>query len=575
MKRTPAAVLAGFGFVVLTALIGAAPAGAHPLGNFTVNVYTGIRVQPERLALDLVVDMAEIPTFQARRTVDGDGDDRVSDAESRSYATSACLEAAARIDVAVGGSAVPVRPVGAGVTFPPGTAGLLTLRLTCGLVADTGALAESREVVLRNRNYDDRVGWRELAAVGDGATLVSSDVGRASISERLAGYPDDLLTSPPDQRSATLRARPGGPPAPAAFGPADTGPGDNPAPPATRGVDGLTRSFTELVGRQDLTVGFGILALALSVVLGALHALAPGHGKTVMAAYLVGQRGSSRQVALIGLTVTATHTAGVLVLGIVLSTVTTLAPEDLYPWLALASGLLLAGIGAGLLRAALRRRAAYDLAPRRVGVLSPRALVPAGWVPALPDDPPHGHRHGHDSPHGPGHGHGHDAPHGPGHDAPHGHGHGHGHDPGQGRDSPRGHRLHGHERGRGRGHRHSHGPDPLAGAAVEVSWRGLVALGLAGGMVPSPSALVVLLGAIALGRAWFGVALVVGYGAGMAAVLTAAGLLLVRFRAALDRRAPTGGRGRFAAAARVLPLLTSALVLIGGAVLSLRAVTQL
>src|SRR5207302_7666714 len=105
-----------------------------------------------------------------------------------------------------------------------------------------------------------------------------------------------------------------------------------------------------------LTVAFGLLALALAIGLGALHALAPGHGKTVMAAYLVGQRGSLRQAGLIGLTVTATHTAGVLVLGLVLSTSTLVAPERLYPWLGLASGVLLAFIGAGLLRRAVRSR---------------------------------------------------------------------------------------------------------------------------------------------------------------------------------------------------------------------------
>jgi len=108
-----------------------------------------------------------------------------------------------------------------------------------------------------------------------------------------------------------------------------------------------------------------------------------------------------------------------------------------------------------------------------------------------------------------------------------------------------------------------------------MSRRGLIALGLAGGLVPSPSALVVLLGAIALDRAWFGVLLVIGYGAGMAATLTAAGLLLVRFRTALDRRAPSWGAGRFVAVARVLPVLTAGLVLGGGALLSVRALAQI
>jgi len=487
-------------------VIGAPPASAHPLGNFTVNVYTGLRVQPERVLLDVVVDMAEIPTFQVRRTIDADGDDRLSDAESGNFAAAGCAEAAGRVGVTVDGRTVAVRSEGGEVTFPPGAAGLDTLRLTCALVADAGGRGGERQLVVRNRNHDDRVGWREMAAVGDGVTLVASDVGRKSISDRLVSYPDDLLRSPPDQRVATLRARPGGPPAPPGFGPTSSaGPTSTAgsAAVAPRGVDRVTRSFTELVGRQRLTPAFGLLAMLLSVALGAVHALAPGHGKTVMAAYLVGRRGSIRQAALMGFTVTLTHTAGVLVLGLVLSASTTLAPESLYPWMGLASGLLLVAMGAGLLRGALRRRAA-----RTSAILE---AVGAGS---------HSHSHGH------GHG---------------DHDHDHGHDSGDG---------------------------PLGR-------RSLIALGFAGGLVPSPSALVVLLGAIALGRAWLGVALVVGYGLGMAATLAGAGLLLVRFRGAVDRRLTGREAGRPAALARALPVLTAALILGVGALLSLRAVAQL
>jgi nickel/cobalt exporter len=263
-----------------------------------------------------------------------------------------------------------------------------------------------------------------------------------------------------------------------------------------RGLDAATRSFTELVARQDLTVGFGLLALGLAVGLGAVHAFAPGHGKTVMAAYLIGERGSMRQAAVIGATVTATHTAGVLVLGLLLSVSTSLAPESLYPWLGVASGLLLAGVGAGMLLRATGRR------PQ---------LVPAG----------HGHDHDHD----------------------HSHVHGHDHD--------------------GHHHHHDHGP---------VEWRSLVPLGLAGGMVPSPSAVVVLLGAIALGRAWFGVALVVAYGAGMAVTLTAAGLALVRARGAIERRLSRRGAGRFIGA---LPRVTAVCIVAGGLLLAVRGVAQL
>jgi ABC-type nickel/cobalt efflux system permease component RcnA len=101
-------------------------------------------------------------------------------------------------------------------------------------------------------------------------------------------------------------------------------------------------------------------------------------------------------------------------------------------------------------------------------------------------------------------------------------------------------------------------------------------MGFAGGMVPAPSALVVLLGAIALGRTWFGVVLVVAYGLGMAVTLTAAGLLLVRARRVLDVRAARRvGDGRLAAVVRVLPLATSSLIVVVGLYLAARGAAQL
>ena len=479
--------------VAAAVVLPAGAASAHPLGNFTVNTYTGLRIQPDGVVVDLVVDMAEIPAVQTRRVIDVDGDGKVGDGEAAGYAARACPDASARVDLTVDGRRAPLRSTSADVTFPAGTAGLPTLRLTCALVADTGEQRGEREIELTSTAFIDRVGWREITAVGDRTTLVSSNVRAVSTSGRLTAYPDDLLSSPPDQRTATVRARPGGPPAPDVAGGV---PGARVAQP--RGLDGATRSFTNLVARQQLSVGFGILAFGLAVGLGAIHAFAPGHGKTVMAAYLVGERGSVRQAAVIGLTVTATHTAGVLVLGVVLSASTSLAPETIYPWLGLASGLMLAGIGAGLLLRALRR-----------GPI----LVAAGHS--------HGHSHGHD------------------HDHSHGSGHSH----------------------------HHHGHDDQR----PVAWRSLIPLGLAGGMVPSPSAIVVLLGAIALGRAWFGVLLVVAYGVGMAVTLTGAGLLLVRARGVVEHRLS----GRLASLAGALPLVTAGCIVAAGLFLALRGAAQL
>jgi ABC-type nickel/cobalt efflux system permease component RcnA len=492
-------------------LLPAAAAAAHPLGNFTVNTYSGLRVQPDRVVVDLVVDMAEIPTVQAKRTIDADSDGTVSDAEGAAYAAQACPEIAAKLSLQVDGHAAPLHPVADDVTFPAGAAGLSTLRLTCALAADEPEMRGDRTVELHSSAYTDRVGWREITAVGDRTTIVSSDVRAASTSARLTAYPADLLTSPPDQRTATVRVRPGGAAAPPIPGVTAAAAASQP-----RGIDAATRAFTGLVARQQLSLGFGALALALSVGLGAIHAFTPGHGKTMMAAYLVGQRGSLRHAAAIGATVTATHTAGVLLLGILLSASTTLAPESLYPWLGLASGLLLAGLGLGLLSRALRHRPLLVAADAgELGAHPYRhddLLVPAGAV----SDHEHGHNHG---------------------------------------------RRH-----------HIHPPVPADGA---LQWRTLIPLGLAGGFVPSPSAIVVLLGAIALGRAWFGVVLVVGYGLGMAATLTGAGLVLVRARGVIEHRL-AGPRSTWLAPVMVaLPAITAAAIIAGGLYLALRGLLQL
>jgi ABC-type nickel/cobalt efflux system permease component RcnA len=257
-------------------------------------------------------------------------------------------------------------------------------------------------------------------------------------------------------------------------------------------VDRATAAFTDLIGERSRAPGFALVALVLAAALGAAHALAPGHGKTVMAAYLVGLRGTLRQAATIGATVTVTHTAGVLLLGLVLTTTRAVASERVYPWLGLVSGLLLAAVGVGL------------LARTRTG-----------------------HRHPH--------------PHGHDHDHPHGH-----------------------------HHPHAHGA-----AGRPLGRRGLVALGLAGGLVPSPSAVVVLLGGIALGQAWLGVALVLAYGLGMAATLTGVGLLLAHLRTRMDRRLHLPAGSLLARLGRLLPAATASVIVLAGLVLAAQGAARL
>jgi nickel/cobalt transporter (NicO) family protein len=475
------AVLAVLAAVLLVA--GATGAAAHPLGNFTVNTYSGLRVGPDRLVVDYVVDMAEIPTFQARQAIDADHDGRVAGPEASRWRDRECPRLAAGLRATLDGRQVPLAVAGSVLRFPEGVGGLDTLRLECALATP---LPAGPALAYTDTNLQGRVGWREITAVGDGTTLEAADVPTTSVSARLTSYPSDQLTSPLDQRTATLRLRPGGPSAPA-----DPVAGDGTLASGARGgVDRATAAFTALVGERSRSAGFAVVAILLAVGLGGAHALAPGHGKTVMAAYLVGLRGTLRQAVTIGATVTVTHTAGVLVLGLVLSTTRAVASERVYPWLGLASGLLLAAVGVGLLVRA------------RTG---------------------HGHPHGH------------------------GHDHTHDHDHGQ--------------------HRHAAGP-PLGR-------RGLVALGLAGGLVPSPSAVVVLLGGIAIGRAWFGVALVLAYGLGMAATLTGIGLLLARLRNRMDRRLQLPGGSLPARLGRLLPAVTASVIVLVGLGLAIQGAARI
>ena len=327
-----------------------------------------------------------------------------------------------------------------------------------------------------------------------GVSLPGSPVPARSISDELRTYPENLLADPLEVRDVTLQAVPDGGTAAPTAATLQTGIG-----PLDRAVSWADRQFTGLV-RVDLTPVLGVLAVLVSLALGTAHALLPGHGKTLIAAYLAGRRGTTRDALIVGSTVTVTHTAGVLVVGLLLYTFASLLGEDVIGWLGLVSGLLVAAIGVALLRSALRARRV------EVPVAEP-ALVGAG----------HGHEHGH------------------------GHGHGHGH---------------------------------VIAAGGRLDRSTLFGMGVAAGLVPSPSALVVFLGAINFSRTWFGVLLVLGYGLGMAGTLTLVGLLLVRLRDRLEHTlARARADERLTRLAASIPVVTALLVLVVGLGLALRGLT--
>ncbi|WP_175410034.1 nickel transporter [Streptomyces sp. TRM64462] len=516
MRRRVAAARAAATLTAGLALAaGPAPAAqAHPLGDFTVNQYDGLVVAPGKLTVDHVEDLAEIPAAQETPRIDTDGDGGLSGAELSAWARARCASAARGARLTVGDTAVGVTAGGdkagggggamaggARAEERAGQAGLRTLRVTCAL---TAALPrDDVPLVLRYAPADASAGpgWREITARGDRMTVSDTDVPETSVSRRLRAYPDDLLSSPPGLRSAAFTARPGG----GAVAERDAGGGDTASPVAgvlPRGADRWARALTGLVARHELTVGSAVSALGVSVLLGALHALAPGHGKSLMAAAAAARgRGSLKEVLTFGASVTLTHTLGVLVLGALITAGSAAAPT-VVSWLTVVSGAAVAAAGALLLRRAWRRRHA-----------------------------PHGHSHSHTHAHA----------HAPAHAHEHGHGHEH--------PAPHGHP-----------HAHSHAP-PVPGA------RGVVLMGLAGGLVPAPSAVVVLIGAAALGQAWFGFLLVLAYGAGLALTLAVTGLLVVRLRDTTVRRLarrPRDGGGLFRLVHRLAPLGTAAVVLVLG-----------
>ena len=417
-------------------------AGAHPLGNFTINRFSRIEVSGPRVYVRYVLDLAEIPTFQAGRI------------DARKYATRIARNA----HLAVDGRRAALIPVRTALAHPRGAGGLRTTRLEVVLA---GPLLQGRvSVAYHDNNYRNRIGWKEIVV---GETTPSS-------SRELRAYPKNLLQSPLDTTSVAAKLRPTG--------------GAEVVPPLSRGASlqapdrVADAGFASLVGRSHLSALVILASIAAALFWGAAHALSPGHGKTIITAYLVGQRGTPRHAALLGLIVTITHTIGVFALGLVtLALSQFVVPDRLYPWLNLVSGALVVGIGALVLRARLRQR--------------------------------HLHAHGHH-------------------------------------------------------HHHEHGHD----SGTRPTARSLVAVGVSGGLLPCPSALVVLLAAISLHRVAFGLVLIVAFSAGLALTITGIGLVAVLARRTFRRLSFEGPL------VRLLPAASALVILAAGLAMTVRAVPK-
>jgi nickel/cobalt transporter (NicO) family protein len=417
--------------VLAAALVAPVAAQAHPLGNFTINRFARVEVAGHRLYVRYVLDMAEIPTFQARQ----EGVSPVA------YAR----RLAAGLNITVDGRSVVLTPTAHALAFPIGVGGLHTMRLEA--IFRGPRVDGSANVTVHDTNYADRIGWREIVV---GAST-------PSLSNELRAYPKSLLQSPLDRTRAA----------------ATLSPTPDPIPGLTRGAaleapDRVADSgFTRLIGRSHLSVLVILASLVAALFWGAAHALSPGHGKTIVTAYLIGKRGSAKDAALLGAIVTITHTIGVFALGLVtLGLSQWIVPDRLYPWIDLVAGVMVVAIGITVLRSRFAHARAHH----------------------------HGHEH----------------------------------------------------------HHHSH--------------KGLLAVGVSGGLLPCPSALVVLLAAISLHRLAFGLVLIVAFSVGLALSITGIGLAAVLAKKAFAKRSFDG------LLIRALPALSAAVILVAGAVMTVHAI---
>lgn len=507
MTRQRRAVALG----LLVALSLPLAAMAHPLGNFTINQYVAVHVSPDLVQVDYVVDRAEIPASQVLGGPDFVERENPSDAELQAFADTECESVIAGLRLELDGDPILLVTRLAVATAPEGAGGLATLRTQCLLQGDL-SIDGAAVLSVSNENFADRIGWTEIVATAADVELETGlDV--VSITNRLQSYPENRLESPPDIRTATIGVRED----PGARRGERFVPGVGTGEPAQSTGD----RFATLLDEADGGLGALTIALGVAFVLGAGHAAAPGHGKTVMAASLIGTRGRIRHATILGLSVALSHTAGVFILGVITFVASaTFAPEAVFPYLAGLSGLIVTGIGFWLLAQWWRARAKA--------------------------------RSGH-------HDHVHD----------HSHEEVHHHEPVV---AAVGGRVAQHDTSEP----HSHGFGTHTHAVIgdrEITWKLLATLGLSGGLVPSVSAILLLLAAINIGRVGMGLVLILVFGLGMATTLVGVGIGAVF----IGERglARFGNTGVVARLQRYLAPLAGLVVAVIGIALTIRAMTDI
>ncbi len=510
-------------------LLTAALALPHPMGNFSVSHYARFELTARGVELVYVLDLAEIPTFELLRSWQLE---RSSPREQ----LQAMAEKQAKLwlnQLQIKSDLEPEHPrfVSCELVIGDGAGNLPVARIATRAHLDTagGSLA------YQDSNFQDRAGWKEIVIVaGEGATLRQASQTSQDVSKGLSQYPPDPTVAPPQDLRAELvwsveRPALASKPPPARISqpvirpipqpknaPAAPSPATLTAAAAPPGTVVRGDFLSKLLHEREITPWMMLVGLAAAFVLGGAHALTPGHGKTIVAAYLVGSRGTLKHAAFLGAMVTFTHTISVFALGLAtLFLFRWVMPEKITQWLGVISGLSIVAIGLWMAYKRLRAASQHH----------------------------HSVPHHHHAEHGHTHSHHHD------HDHAHDHAHEHGHDHDHAHSHDHDHSQH--------AHGHSHVPD-------ELSWGGLVALGASGGLVPCESALVLLLAAVALRRVGLGLLLLISFSAGLAMVLIAVGAIVLY----AGKLLPESKRQKSNPILRYAPVASAAIVTIVGLIMT-------
>jgi ABC-type nickel/cobalt efflux system permease component RcnA len=506
-----------FATAALAATSGRADTVASLLGNFTINQYCGLKLAQDTVAVHYVVIYGQLPALRELHNADTNGDGVTSQAERDAYVATLVPGLAAQLELKVDGHALALHATRWSSTLPNEQGGF-SLRVDVDLGATLPvAPAVTRRLDFANQNYPGRLGWHEIVVESaPGLFVFDTNAFNTSLTGQLREALKSLPAAGPlDERSVHLRVAEAAPPAGAMLLGPRAASGAVPAAAGTSDDSSWlareTATLVRAISAPHLQPGVAFLALLGALLLGAVHALSPGHGKTIVGAYLIGSRGTPRHAAFLGFTVTVTHTIGVFVLGFAtLYASRFIVPERLLPILSLISALLVLGMGVALLvqRVHAARAASKPAVAAQTAVFYP--IEPVNGAILRRDLL-----------------------------LVHGHGDGTWHSHG--------------------GKMHTHLPPGAAGE--RVTWRSLVALGVSGGLVPCPSAMVLLLAAVALNKTAYGMLLVLTFSIGLAITLTLVGLMFLHAR---NRLGPSGGTGPWT---RSLPILSAVTITLVGVAL--------